>query len=114
VAVDERVVGEQSFRLDPVGGEVRKATLDEGGHRRGAVVAVELAVGVAGVVVDEGVHPFVADPHPLLLAAYVAVASDGVAGAAEADEALAVDVQQIARTGPLVEAWPLAWLPGRR
>ena len=68
------------------------------------LVAVELAVGVAGVVVDERVHPLVADPHPLLGAGAVAIAGDGVAGAGEADEALAVDVQQIAGTGPLVAA----------
>jgi hypothetical protein len=42
--------------------------------------------------------------HPLLGAAAVAIAGDGVAGAAEADKALAVDVEKIARTGPLVGA----------
>ena len=77
------------------------------------LVAVELAVGVAGVVVDERVHPLVADPHPFLGAGAVAVAGDGVAGPGEADEAFAVDVQQIAGAGPLVAAWLLARLPRR-
>jgi hypothetical protein len=111
VAVDEGVVGEQPFWLDPVLGEVRQCALDEAGDRVRPLVWVQLAVGVAGVVVDDRVHPLVPDPHPLLLAGAVTVSGDGVTGPAEADEALAVDVQQIARTRPLVQARPLARLP---
>ena len=65
------------------------------------------------MVVDDRVHPLVSDPHPLLVAAAVAVTGDGVAGPAEADEAFAVDVQQITGTRPLVQARLLARLPGR-
>src|SRR5437870_5335895 len=87
-----------------------ETALDEAGHRGGFLVTVELAVGVAGVVVDERVHPFEADPHPQLSAGAVAVTGDGVAGPAETDEALAVDVEQIAGAGPLVAAGLLARL----
>jgi hypothetical protein len=83
------------------------------GHGVGPLVLVQLAVGVAGVVVDDRVHPFVPDPHSLLGAGGVPVAGDCVAGTAEADEAFAVDVQQIAGAGPLVQTWLFARLPGR-
>jgi len=65
------------------------------------------------VVVDDRVHPLVADPHPLFTTGSMPVAGDRVAGTAEADEALAVDVQQITGTRPLVEARLLARLPRR-
>src|SRR5947207_1001294 len=54
-----------------------------------------------------------ADPHLLLLAGAVPVAGDRVPGTAEADEALAVDVQEIPRARPFVQPRPLARLPGR-
>src|SRR5215210_1721210 len=105
------VVADQSLRLDSPLGEVGETAFDEAGHGCGFVVTVELAVGVAGVVVDERVHPFVADPQPPLRTGRVTIAGDGVSGPAETNEALAVDVEQIARTGPLVAARLLAWLP---
>src|SRR5438093_282886 len=105
VPVGEGVVGEQSLRLDRELQEVCERALDEAGHGVGAFVPVQLAVGVAGVVVDDRVDPLGADPHPLLLAAAVAVAGDGVSRSAETDATFAVDVQQIARAGPLVQAW---------
>src|SRR5512141_659940 len=71
------------------------------------------AVGVAGVVVDKRVHPLVADPLAFLGAVCEAVAGDGVARPCEADEALRVDVQQIAGAGPLIEPWLLPRLAGR-
>jgi len=43
----------------------------------------------------------------------VAVARDGVTGSAETNEALGIDVQQLAGTGPLIPVWLLARLPGR-
>jgi hypothetical protein len=58
---------------------------------------VELAVGEPRVIIDEGVHPLVADTHPFLGAADVAVACDGVTGPAEAGEALGVGVKQVTR-----------------
>src|SRR5436190_5356795 len=54
-----------------------------------------------------------ADPHLLLLAGAVPVAGDRVPWTAEADEALAVDVQEIPRARPFVQPRPLARLPGR-
>jgi len=62
------------LRLDPELTEVGQAALDEAGDGLGTLVRVELAVGVAGVVVDERAHPFVVDPHPLLAAAAMPVA----------------------------------------
>src|SRR5204862_3221672 len=64
-------------------------------------------------VVDERVHPLVADPQPLLRAAALAVTGDRMARTAETNKALALDVQQIARAGPLIEAGLLTRLPGR-
>src|SRR5213079_1250507 len=55
--------------------------------------------------------PLVADPQPQLGAGAVTATGDRVAGTGEADKALAVDVEQIAGTGPLVQPWPLARLP---
>src|SRR5207244_8578175 len=52
------------------------------------------------------------DPQPPLGTAAVAVASDGMTGTCEADEAFAVDVQQVTGTGPLVATRPLARLLG--
>src|SRR5437764_14611157 len=105
------VVADQPLRLDPVLGEVGEAAFDEARHRCGFLVAVELAVGVAGVVVDERVHPLVADPHPPLPTGPATIAGDGVARPAETDETLAVDVEQIAGTGPLVAARLVTRLP---
>jgi hypothetical protein len=87
--------------------------LDEAGDREGSFVAVELAVGEPRVVIDEGVHPLIADTHPLLGAGDVPVARDGMTRPAEADEALGVDVKQVTRTGPLIAAGLLTRLAGR-
>ena len=53
VPLDEGVVGEQPLGFDPQLGEVRERPLDEGGDGLGPFVAVQLAVGVARVVVDD-------------------------------------------------------------
>ncbi len=113
VAVDEGVVGEQPLRLDAVGGVEGEPALDEGGDRRCSLVAVELAVGEPRVVVDERVHPFVADACALVGAGGASVAGDGVAGAAEAHEPLAVDVEQVTGAWPFVAPRLLARLPRR-
>ncbi len=60
------------------------------------------------MVVDDRVHELPADAHSLLGSAAVAEACDGVSGSAEAADALAVDVQEVARAGPLVAAGLLA------
>jgi hypothetical protein len=112
-AVDECVAGEQPFWLDAVGCVEGEPALDKGGDRNGAFVAVELAVGEPRVVIDEGVHPLIADTHPLLGAGDVAVARDGMTWPAETDEAFRVDVKQVTRAGPLIAAWLLTQLAGR-
>jgi hypothetical protein len=68
VPVGEGVVRKESLRLDPELGEVGQRPFEAAGHGVGAFVRVQLPVGVAGVVVDDRVHPLVADPHPLLAA----------------------------------------------
>jgi hypothetical protein len=108
VGVGPGVVADEPLRLDPVLGEDGEPALDKAGHRGRPFVAVELAVGVARVVVDERVHPFVADVHAQLGAGAVSVAGDGVTGPAETNEAFAVDVQEVAGAGPLVAARLLA------
>ena len=108
--VDPGVVADQPGGHDPLFGEGSQRPLNECRHRRRFLVAVQLAVGVAGVVVDKRVHPLVADMHPLLFAAAVPDAGDGVAGTAEADEPFRVDVQQVSGTRPLVQPRPLARL----
>jgi len=53
--VAEAVVGHQPLRDDPVLGEEGERAFDEGGHRRRALVVVELDVGEPRVVVDDRV-----------------------------------------------------------
>ena len=53
--VGEGVVGLQPPRLDPVAGEDSSARPTKGGHRRGALVGLQLGVGEPGVVVDDRV-----------------------------------------------------------
>src|SRR5258708_8025429 len=93
-----------------MGGVVGESALDEAGHGRCFLVAMELGVAEPGVVVDERVHPLVADPHPFLGAAAVAITGNGMTGPAEPDEAFGVDVEQITWAWPLVAAWLLARL----
>jgi hypothetical protein len=88
---------------------VRKGASDEAGDGRGALVGVQLAVGQAGVVVDDRVRELVAPACALLGVGLVAFAGDGMAGPLEASEALGVHVQQITRAGPLVAAHCGAW-----
>jgi hypothetical protein len=53
VGVGPRVVAHQPLDLDALRGEGGKTALEEAGDGRCSFVAVELAVGVARVVVDE-------------------------------------------------------------
>jgi hypothetical protein len=110
VGVGPGVIAHQSFHLDPVRGEVGESALNEAGDGCGLLVAVELAVGVAGVVVNDRVHPFEANPQPQLSAGAVAVTRDRVARTAEANKPFGVDVKEVAGAGPLVAAALLAWL----
>ena len=66
------------------------------------------------MIVDERVHPLVADPHPPLGAGDVAIAGDGVTGPREPDKPLGIDVQQITGTRPLIPPRLLARLRGGR
>src|SRR5438105_15071276 len=107
------VVAEQPLRLDSVAGVEGERAFDEAGHGRGTLIRVQLAVGEPGMIIDERMHPFVADSHPFLSARAVAVAGDRVSRPGETDEALAIDVEQVAGAGPLVAARLLTRLPGR-
>jgi hypothetical protein len=60
------------------------------------------------VIVDERVHPFVADPHPHLSSGDVTIAGDCVTVTGETGETLPIDMEQIAWAGPFVQPRPLA------
>ena len=66
-----------------------EAALDEAGDGGGSLVGVQLAVGAVGCGRRPGSAPTRSRRAPFLGAGRVAVAGDGVAGPAEADEALA-------------------------
>src|SRR5579884_3921433 len=92
---------------------MREAALDEAGHRHSSFIAVQLAVGVARVIVDERVHPLVPNPRPLLRPGAIAIAGDRMPRATETGKTLGIDVQQITGARPLVAAGLLARLPRR-
>ena len=114
--VAEGVVGHEPLGRDFPRGEEGERPLDEGGHRRGPLVRMELDVGQARVVVDDRVRVVVADarfrPHPVARALR-AVARDGVPGPREARRAGDVHVQEVARAGPLVAVGGLLQRPRR-
>ena len=91
-----------------------EGALDEAGHGQRELVAVQLDVGQARVVVDHRVGVVVADAglgtHPGSVALR-AVLGDGVPGPAEARVARDVHVQQVAGTGPLVAVGGFARRP---
>jgi hypothetical protein len=61
-AVGQGVVGHHAFDLGyPELGEVLRGASQEASARVGLLVGVDFGVGQAGVVVDRGVHVFVAD-----------------------------------------------------
>jgi hypothetical protein len=111
VRVRPGVVGAQAPHADAVRGVEGQRTLDEADDGRCPLVAVEFTVGEPRVVVDDRVHPLVADTDPLLGPRAEAITGDGVAGPREAGEAFAVDLKQLARAGPLVAARLLAFGP---
>src|SRR4051812_10072008 len=73
------------------------SALDERDDGGGLLVAVDLGVGQAAVVVDHRVTELSPDAHALLGAGAIAGAGDLVAGPREAPEAFGVHLQQIAR-----------------
>jgi hypothetical protein len=96
-----------------MGGEPRQGALDEAGDGAGALVGVQLDVGEAGVVIDDGVGELVAQPDRPTRTAFSPVAGDGVAGAVKACVAFGVHVQQIPGAWPLVAHDCLTRRPGR-
>jgi hypothetical protein len=72
------------------------------------LVRVQLRVGEARVVVDDGVQELVADTHALLGPGAITNAGDRTPGTAEAGEALPVDVQEVAEAGTLAASRCLA------
>ena len=82
------IVGLDPLGLDPECGEERERALDKARDGLAALVAMQLGVGDPRVVIDDRVGELVADVLALLGAGRVAVAGDGVAGTAEAREAL--------------------------
>ena len=108
VGVRPRVVAHQTPRPDPVTLEEVERALDEADDSRRPLVSVQLRVRQTRVILDERVHELGADAHALFGARPVADAGDGGAGTEEAAEALGIDVQEVARTGPLVAPRRLA------
>jgi hypothetical protein len=98
------VVALQPLGLDPVGAKEGDRPLHEADHRRAPLVAMQLGVGEAGVVVDNRVSELVSHPFAHLRTAAGAVAGHRVAGTGEASKALGVRLQQVARAGPLETA----------
>jgi hypothetical protein len=102
------IVGLHAPGGDAVVFEEAERPLDERGHRCGLLVAVDLGVGQAAVVVDHRVTELPAHALALLGARGVTVAGHGVPGPQEARQALGVHLQQIAGTRPLIPADRLA------
>jgi hypothetical protein len=100
--VGQRVVGLQASRGDAVRGEERKRSLDERGHGRGLLVAVDLGERQAAVVVDHRVTELPAHAGALLGAGAEPIGGHGVPGPAEAGQALGVHLQQITGARPLI------------
>ena len=76
--------------------------LEEGGDGGGFFVGEQLAVGQAAVVVEHGVEVVPAHQVAGIPAGLRAIAGNSVARATKARIALDVDMDQIARTGPLI------------
>src|SRR6266508_53824 len=112
LGVGEGVIAHQPPRSDAVALVEGECSLEEAGHGRCPLVAMELDIGEARVVVDDRVRKVVAD-QPLgvrrLAPARGAVSGDRVTGPLEAGVAADVDVQQVAGARPLVAVGRLPW-----
>src|SRR5205807_6505561 len=93
VDVGEVVVGLQPSGRDPVAGEELQGAFNEGGDGGGLLVVVQLAVGQAGVVIDDRVAELPAGPVALLLGGPVALPGDPVPRPGEPPRALDVHLQ---------------------
>ena len=90
-AVAQGVVGQDPFDAgDAVAGEVGRGPGEEPGAGGALLVGEDLAVGQAGVVIDQGVHVVVADPATSDLLAAPECAPPAAVG--DASDLLDVDV----------------------
>jgi hypothetical protein len=105
VGVAPSVVAHQSLRRDAVPFKPRERSADELGDSLGALVAVQLDIGQAGVVIDDRVREVIAHPravsHPAA-AAPRAISGGTMTGSLKARVARGIHVQQITRARPLV------------
>ena len=97
VDVGPGVIGLQAFGFDVVAGEELERAGNERGDCRGLLVAVDLGVGQAAVVIDDRVAELPADAGAQFGAGAVSVAGQRVTGTGEACEAFGVHLQQISR-----------------
>ena len=97
-AIGRAVVGHDALDGDAMGGEEGQRPGEEGAGAFLLLVGQDLGVGEPGGIVDADMDQVPADA--LLLAA--AVAGDAMADAVDPAELLGVDVDQLARCGPLV------------
>jgi hypothetical protein len=111
VGVGPGVVGHDPLRLYAQGGKPVQRPPDERGHGVGALIGVQLAVGQAGVVIDDGVGMLMPTPRLFLGEGLVADSGDGVARSQESGVALGVHMQEVARARPLVPAGRVARRP---
>src|SRR5579862_3745335 len=102
-AVTGAVVGHHPLNTDAVGAVVGDGAAEEASRRGRLLVAEHLDVGDPGGVVDADVDVLPADPA----ASCAAVAVDAVAGPTDPAKLLDVDVQELARSFPLIA---VCWL----
>jgi hypothetical protein len=63
-----------------------------------ALVWVQLAVRLAAVIIEQAVHPLIADSLPFLGAGGMPIAGDGVTGAGESGETVRIHMRQVSVT----------------
>jgi hypothetical protein len=103
-------IGHEPLDADAQCREVGAGAFEEGADASGALVGEHLRVGEAGAVIDADVQELPAGAT----GAGGAIAVDAVAGALDAAELLDVDVDELARCGPLVAAGGLGGARGRQ
>jgi len=98
------VVGHDPAGVDAEAGVPGQRSHDKAGDGVGALVGVQLGVGDAGVVIDDGVDVLVSPAGVSLSAGAGADSGDGVSRSQEPCVALGVDVQQVTGARPLIAA----------
>src|SRR5215212_6949881 len=104
------VIREDALDADAEAAEEGDRAAEEAGRGRALLVGEHLDVGEPGGVVDGDVDELPTDPA----APRSAVAVDAVAGTADLAQLLDVDVNELARTRPLVAVGPLVRLQPRQ